>query len=67
MGGNAERASLTRMADCMFHFRLDDDGRIEVADIGDATEEFIMDTNYPQLQEALSTAESEVPENMLKY
>jgi len=28
--GNAEQASLTRMPDCMFDFRLDDDGQIEL-------------------------------------
>ena len=65
--GNAEQASLTRMADCMFDFRLGDEGRIELTDIGDATEEFIMDNCYPELQEALSIAESDDPENTLKY
>jgi hypothetical protein len=34
--GNAEQASLSRMPDCMFDFRLDDDGQIELADIGEA-------------------------------
>jgi len=29
--GNAEQASLRRMADCMFDFRLSDDGQIELA------------------------------------
>lgn len=51
--GNAEQATITRMTDCMFDFRLNDDGRVEVADIGEATEEFIMETCYPELQKAL--------------
>ena len=65
--GNAEQASITRMTECMFDFRLNDDGRVEVADIGEATEEFIMETCYPELQKALSAAESESAENPLKY
>ena len=35
--GNAEQASLTRMTDCMFDFRLSDEGEIELADIGEST------------------------------
>jgi hypothetical protein len=57
--GNAEQASLTRMADCMFDFRLSDDGQIELAGIGEATEEYIMEACYPELQEALGTAEGD--------
>ena len=51
--GNAELASLTRMIDCMFDFRLSDDGQIELGGIGEATEEYIMETCYPELQKAL--------------
>jgi hypothetical protein len=65
--GNAEQATITRMPDCMFDFCLNDDGRVEVADIGEATEEFIMETCYPELQKALSAAESESAENPLNY
>ncbi len=57
--GNAEQASLKRMPDCMFDFRLRDDGEIELADIGEATYDLIMETCYPDLEEALSTAESD--------
>ena len=42
--GNAEQASLTRMSECMFDFRLSDDGQIELAGIGEATEEYVMET-----------------------
>jgi hypothetical protein len=55
--GNAEQASLTRMADCMFDFRLDDEGQIELADIGEATHDRIMRTCYPELDKTLETAE----------
>src|ERR1700686_2095202 len=55
--GNAEQASLTRMPHSMFDFRLRDDGQIELADIGEATHDFIMETCYPELDKAISTAE----------
>jgi hypothetical protein len=55
--GNAEQASLTRMSDCMFDFRLDDEGQIELADIGEATHDHLMRTCYPELEKALETAE----------
>ncbi len=57
--GNAEQASLTRMPDCMFDFRLDDDGQIELADIGEATRACIMESCYPELDNAFATAEWE--------
>jgi hypothetical protein len=34
---NAEQALLSRMPDCLFDFRLDDNGQIELADIGEAS------------------------------
>jgi hypothetical protein len=55
--GNAEQASLTRMTDCMFDFRLTDDGQIELAGIGEGTHDFIMETCYPKLDKAFATAE----------
>ncbi len=55
--GNAEQASLTRMPDCMFDFRLDDEGHIVLADIGEATHDHIMRTCYPELEKTLQTAE----------
>jgi hypothetical protein len=55
--GNAEQASLTRMSDCMFDFRLDDEGQIELADIGEATQDHIMRTCYPELEKTLEAAE----------
>jgi hypothetical protein len=55
--GSAEQASLTLMPDCMFDFRLDDEGEIELADIGEAAYGRIMQTCYPELNEALNAAE----------
>ena len=55
--GNAEQASLTRMTDCMFDFRLGDDGQIELADVGESTQEEIMETCYPELGKAVAAAE----------
>ena len=57
--GNAEQASVKRMTDCMFDFRLSDDGQIELGGIGEATEEYIMETCYPELQKAVSAAEGD--------
>jgi hypothetical protein len=54
---NAEQASLTRMLDCMFDFRLGDDGQIELANIGESTHDCIMETCYPELNKAFATAE----------
>jgi len=55
--GNAEQASLTRMPDCMLDFRLDDDGQIELADVGEATYDHILRTCYPELEKTLEAAE----------
>ena len=55
--GNAEQAFLRRMTDCMFDFRLDDDGHIELADIGESTRDCIMETSYPELNKAFATAD----------
>ena len=49
--GNAEQALLTRMTDCMFEFRLTDEGQIELANISEYTEGRIMKTCYPNLSE----------------
>src|SRR5215470_4418196 len=64
--GNAEQASLTRMSDCMFDFRLSDDGQIELGGVGEATEEYIMETCYPELQKAVSAAEGDDSEDSQK-
>jgi hypothetical protein len=55
--GNAEQASLTRIRDCMLDFRLADNGEIELAQIGEVTHDFIMETCYPELDKTLASAE----------
>jgi hypothetical protein len=55
--GNAEQATLTRMDDCMLDFRLNDSGGIELADVGEVTDECIMEICYPELDSAFATAE----------
>ena len=55
--GNAEQASLKQMPDCMFDFRLDDSGQIELAQIGEAAHDYIMETCYPGLGEVLMKAD----------
>jgi hypothetical protein len=55
--GNAEQASISRMTDCMFDFRLGDNGQIELANIGESTEDDIMEPCYPVLDNALATAD----------
>jgi hypothetical protein len=55
--GNAERASLKRMPECMMDFRLRNDGQIELSSIGEATDEFIMQTCFPELDKAIKSAE----------
>ena len=55
--GNAEQAFLSRMTDCMFDFRLGDDGQFELANTGESTHDGIMKTCFPDLNKALATAE----------
>lgn len=55
--GDAEEAELTEMSDCMFDFRLDDEGEFELAAVGDATFDSIMETCYPELDKARPDAE----------
>jgi hypothetical protein len=55
--GDAEQAQVTRMQDCMFDFRLNDDGEIELAEVGEATLGYIMEKCYPVLDQALREAE----------
>jgi hypothetical protein len=57
--GNAEYAKLTRMPECMFDFRLNDLGQIELAQIGENTEEFVMDKCYPELEKVLAEVETD--------
>jgi len=55
--GNAEQAKVSLMRDCMFDFRLDDDGEMELTDVGEAAQELIMRKCYPVLDAAFGDAE----------
>lgn len=55
--GNAEQAIISPLTDCMFDFRLSDDGRIELEDIGESTYDCILETCYPELNNAFATVE----------
>jgi hypothetical protein len=55
--GNAEQALLSRITDCMFDFRLRDNGQIELEDIGESTHDRIMETCCPELDKAFASAE----------
>jgi len=55
--GNAEQAKVSLMRDCMFDFRLDDDGEIELTEVGEATQELIRRKCHPVLDAAFRDAE----------
>jgi hypothetical protein len=55
--GNAERAFISRMTDCMLDFRLADDGQFELANIGESTRECVMENCYPDLGKAIAATE----------
>ncbi|HYL11805.1 MAG TPA: hypothetical protein VEV41_02150 [Terriglobales bacterium] len=51
----AEPAWLVPLETCMIDFRLNDQGGIELADLGEQTAEFIWDHCYPDLDQLLSS------------
>ena len=53
----AEPAWLIPVETCMVDFTLTDDGRIELVDFGDETEEFIWEECFPELNEVLGNEE----------
>jgi hypothetical protein len=55
--GNAEQAQISRMQDCMFDFRLNDDGEIELAETVEATYAHVMEKCYPVALEVMSEAQ----------
>ena len=54
--GNAEAAVLMRMPACMFDFRLNDRGEIELSQISQYTEDFVREKCYPELQQIILDA-----------
>jgi hypothetical protein len=55
--GNAERAFISRMTDCMLDFRLADDGQFELANVGERTRDCVLESCYPDLDKAIASAE----------
>jgi hypothetical protein len=55
--GNAERATISRMTDCMFDFKLGDDGHFELVDVGECTRDGVIERCYPELNKALAAVE----------
>jgi hypothetical protein len=54
--GNAEAADITRIPDCMFDFRLNDRGEIELSQISQYTEDLVREKCYPELQQIILDA-----------
>ena len=48
---NAEGAQIIRLSDFLVDFHLGDDGRLELGTFGEATEDEIMETAYPELEQ----------------
>jgi hypothetical protein len=57
--GNADFARIWKIERCLIDFRLNDEGGFEVNDFGGETRDIVMRRCYPELQEAISNAESD--------
>ena len=64
--GNAEQAQISRMQDCMFDFRLSDEGEIELTQVGEATYDLVMEKCYPVLEETIGEADLDEKVNYTK-
>ena len=56
--GDAEEAEFIPMSECLFDFRLNDLGEIELGLVGSTTTDFIMEQCYPELERLLTDAET---------
>ena len=54
---NAEYAEISRLNEFLVDFRLDNEGHLELAGLGEATENTIMQTAFPELEAALTSDE----------
>ena len=54
---NAEDAQISRLTDFLVDFHLNDEGRLEFGTFGEATEDEIMETAYPELEKLTTSAE----------
>ena len=54
---NAEYSEISRLNEFLVDFRLNNEGRLELAELGEATENAIMKTAFPDLEEKLISDE----------
>ena len=54
---NADYAEISRLSEFLVDFRLDDEGRLELAGLGEGTENTIMGTAFPDLEATLTSEE----------
>jgi len=54
---NADYAEISPLSEFLIDFRLDDEGRLELAELGEGTEDAIMGTAFPELEETLTSDE----------
>ncbi len=54
---NADYAEISRLSEFLVDFRLDDEGRLELAGLGEGTEDTIMGTAFPDLEATLTSEE----------
>ena len=54
---NADYAEISRLNEFLIDLRLDDAGRLELAGLGESTEDTIMQTAFPELEAALTSDE----------
>jgi hypothetical protein len=57
--GNADCAQIWKIETCLIDFRLNDEGGFEVNDFGEETRDIVMGRCYPELEEAISNAETD--------
>ena len=54
---NAEYAEISRLNEFLADFQLNEEGRLELAGIGEGTENIIMEAAFPDLERALTSDE----------
>ena len=54
---NAEYAEISRLNEFLVDFALNDEGRLELAGVGEGTENIIMDVAFPDLEATLTSDE----------
>lgn len=57
--GNAEGCPITQIREFQVHFRLTDDGKLEVESFGEGTQELLFTVGYPLLDQTLDEIDTE--------